>query len=93
MSNVTWGVIHHLPRHPLAAGLALVIYAENCKDSELEYGVHEVLTRSVDMIGWSDTRKADLYAMLAERLDKGMTFHMFESCINKTLWDNQNRFA
>lgn len=79
--------------HPIATTLSLLIYAEHLRQEELEYAVHEVLTRAVDLMDWSDERKADLYARLAESLNKGMPYAEMEKACSTILWDNQAEFA
>ncbi len=56
------------PRVPLALTLSLLIYAERLSPhGGLEYATYQVLDRAADLEGWSEERRADLYARIVER--------------------------
>lgn len=78
--------------HPLATTLALLILAESFHEDELEYAAHVVLTKAVSLCDWSDERKADLYARLADTLERGMRFADMEKFVSLALWANQNLY-
>lgn len=80
-------------RHPMATTLALLIAAQQRWHAELEHAVYDVIAKLVDMADWSDERKADLYARLAEVLKPSMRIIEMEVACNKALWQNQNSFA
>jgi hypothetical protein len=53
---------------PLALVLSLLIYAERLRPhGGLEYATYHVLDRAADLEGWSEERRADLYARIVER--------------------------
>lgn len=82
-----------MSRHPHTTTLTLLIMAQQFQNKDLEYNCYEVLSKAADLAGWPDVQKADLYAMLAERLDERMTMGQMELVIDRALWDNTNRFA
>lgn len=61
---------------PGALTLALLIHAESMQQRHggFEYATHHVLSHAVDLMGWSEERKADLYARIVEGMgDKDHT--------------------
>ena len=79
------------PRHPSSTTVACLIIAENTREGHLEYAAHKVIDAYFD--DWTDERKADLYALLAESLLLGDTFSAWEAKCSNALWDNQNAFC
>ena len=83
-------------RHPYALTLALLIGAEQQQrkysDGTFEHAVHEVIEHAIDLTGWSDERRADLYARLAESLTAADTNTIREQKINRALWAAERDF-
>jgi hypothetical protein len=83
-------------RHPYALTLALLIGAEaqqrHYSDGTFEHAVHEVIERAFDLAKWSNERKADLYARLAESLTAADTNTIRERKINEALWAAERDF-
>lgn len=75
-------------RHPECTTLALLIKAEALQPGGLEYPAYLVIARY--FTDWSDERKADLYARLAESLLPGDTIAKMEVKCSAALWANQN---
>ena len=76
------------PRHPLCTTLALLIAANQRKSTELEYEIHAVIAGLVDIAGWTDEKKADLYARLAESINKEDRIIDLERKVSFALWQN-----
>lgn len=74
-------------RHPLATTLAIILANRDDFD--------ELLQASIEMLfdEYTDERKADLYAMLAERVTPQATFDALVDTVSRTLWDNENFWA
>lgn len=55
---------------PGALTIALLIHAESMQQRHggFEYATHHVLSHAVDLMGWSEERKADLYARIVEKM-------------------------
>lgn len=79
---------HIQARHPECTTLALLIKAEALQPGDLEYPAYQVIERYYT--DWSDDRKADLYARLAESLLPGDTIATMEVKCSAALWANQN---
>lgn len=77
-------------RHPDATTVACLIAAEREPDG-LEERAAVVLARFFH--DWSDERKADLYALLAESLTAGDTIATMTVKCSAALWRNQNEFG
>lgn len=74
--------------HRLAHTLALAIYpAKNADDVDLLCETIESTTT-----GYSDERKADLYARIAEGVDPDMTFEQMTGAIDTALKANDRTF-
>jgi hypothetical protein len=76
------------PRHPLTTTLALLIAANQRKATELEYEIHAVIAGLVDIEEWTDEKKADLYARLAESINKEDRIIDLERKVSFALWQN-----
>lgn len=52
----------------MALTLALLIHAERLRHlgASFEYATYHVLSQAVDLTGWTEERKADLYARIVE---------------------------
>jgi hypothetical protein len=80
-------MIHIRARHPECTILAALIAAES--------NPHGLFDSAADVLAryfadWSDDRKADLYARLAESLLPSDTMATMEVKCSAALWDNQN---
>lgn len=80
-------------RHPYALTLTLLITAERQQrkyaDGTFEDAVYEVLEHAADLAGWSEERRADLYARIAESVTPADTIILMEQKINTCLWKNE----
>ena len=78
------------PRHPLCTTLSLLIAANQRKGTELEYEIHAVIAGLVDIAGWTGEKKADLYARLAESINKEDRIIDLERKVSFALWQNDS---
>lgn len=79
-------------RHPEATTVALLLTAEKQQPGrDLEEATHVVLARYFE--DWPDEKKADLYALLAEKVSADMSFMQTEQIVSRCLWDNDNQWA
>lgn len=84
--------------HPFALTLSLLIHAEGLRvaGADFEDGIHMVIDRYLTERDYSDERKADLYALLVEKLKPNMLHsQMREVCdaclkLNETHWRFKN---
>ena len=77
------------PRHPLCTTLSLLIAANQRKGTGLEYEIHAVIAGLVDIAGWTGEKKADLYARLAESINKEDRIIDLERKVSSALWQNE----
>lgn len=70
----------------------LLLAAQRVGKEQYEYEVYEVLHHLIDLAGWGDERKADLYAMLVERIRADMTMLEIERHVEDCLRKNQREF-
>lgn len=77
------------PRHPMSTSLALLIAANQRKGTDLGFEIHEVIERLVDLSDWADEKKADLYARLAESINREDRFVDLERKTSFALWQNE----
>lgn len=73
-------------RHPDSTTVACLIAAERC--GTLDECAHDVIAAYFS--DWTDERKADLYARLAESLLAEDTIAVMTDKCSRALWDNQN---
>jgi hypothetical protein len=76
----------------LTTTLTLLLVAAQSKAHEFEYRVHEIINELVDIKGWSDERKADLYAMLAETVQADDRMIDIEKKVHAALQKNEARY-
>lgn len=76
------------PRHPLTTTITLLIAANQRSTNDLEYEIHEVIARLTDIADWSDEKKADLYARLAESISREDRIIDIERKVSFALWQN-----
>jgi hypothetical protein len=77
------------PRHPLTTTLTLLIAANQRKGTDLEFEIHEVIAKLTDLAEWSDEKKADLYARLAEAVKRDDRIIEIERKVSFALWQNE----
>lgn len=74
---------------------ALTILLAACKqkpNANFEYKVYEVMSHMFELSGFSDERKADLYAILVESMTPEDTFEQMEVKVEAALTKNTERF-
>ena len=76
------------PRHPLCTTLTLLIAANQRKGTDLEFEIHEVIAKLTNLAEWSDEKKADLYARLAEDVKRDDRIVEIERKVSFALWAN-----
>jgi hypothetical protein len=78
--------------HPQAIALSLLITsARSTGCPDVEQAAYKCIEVFFDE--WSDDRKADLYALLAERVRPNMTMVDLQATVSRCLWDNENALA
>lgn len=79
--------------HPNATTVVLLLIAERQQMTRptLEEAAHTVLARYFEDI--SEEQKADLYTLMAERVEARMTMSEMQLVVSRCLWDNQNHWA
>lgn len=70
----------------------LLLAAQRVGKDKFEYEVHEVLSHLIDLADWSDEQKADLYALLVERITADMRMTEIEGHVRDCLRKNDRRF-
>jgi hypothetical protein len=80
------------PNHPMALVIALLIEAEQKQHSCFEFAVYEVLNTYMDICGWPDVQRADLYAQLVEKISPQFGLAVKQNIISDCLWATQRRF-
>ncbi|CAB4241392.1 hypothetical protein UFOVP60_43 [uncultured Caudovirales phage] len=76
------------PRHPLCTTLTLLIAANQRKATDLEFEIHEVIAKLAYLAEWSDEKKADLYARLAETVKREDRIVEIERKVSFAMWQN-----
>lgn len=81
-------------RHPLTTTIALLLVAAQRGTSE-DYGyrVAEVIEHLMEIGDWSDERKADLYALLADTVKVDDSLHTIDGKVAAALSKNSRRWA
>lgn len=69
-----------------ASLLATLIWARKSQGADMEYAAYEVIAEYME--DWTDERKADLYALIAESLSVDFTFTQLEEAVATALWKN-----
>lgn len=79
-------------QHPQAITVTLLLCAERTDRAfkGLEEAAHDVLARYFE--DWCDEQKADLYALMAEKVHGNMTIGQMQAAVSDCLWDNQNEW-
>lgn len=78
-------------RHPHALTLALLI-AGYQRYGDIEERTHDIIEKCDDLAGYTDERKADLYARIVEKVHAAMRVIDLENAINQCLWQNEREF-
>lgn len=77
----------------LRTTLSLLLVAAQSKGKDAwEYEVHEVIGHLIDLEDWSDEKKADLYALLIERVKANDTMLTIENHVEDCLRKNHGRY-
>lgn len=76
----------------LTTTLSLLLMAAQAKAHEFEYRVHEVIKNLMDLMDWSDERRADLYALLVESVTPEDGMLAVEQKVSRALVKNTERF-
>jgi len=79
-------------RHHLTTTLTLLLVAAQAKSHEFDYRIHEIINRLVDIVGWTDERRADLYALLAESVEADDPMHVIDRKVADALTKNEEHF-
>jgi DNA-binding protein Fis len=79
--------------HPEAATVTMLLIAERSQITRptLEEASAVVLERYFE--DWIEEQKADLYALLAEKVEATMTMTRMMQVVSDCLWSNQNHWA
>lgn len=73
--------------HRLTTTLATLLHKADLTDYETTAQAIEEVTD-----GYSDDRKADLYALIQDSVNKAMAFHELRDAVDKALRSNDRRF-
>lgn len=76
------------PRHPLCTTLSLLLAASQHPAESFDYKIHDIIQHLTDTAGWSDEKKADLYARLAESVKADDRLTTIERKASFALWQN-----
>lgn len=77
----------------LRTTLTLLLVAAQVKGKDAwEYEVHAVIGHLIDLEDWADERKADLYAMMVERIKANDTMLTIENHVEDCLRKNFGRY-
>jgi alpha-L-fucosidase len=71
----------------------LLVAAQRGTSEDYGYRVAEVIERLMDIGDWTDERKADLYALLAESVFVDDTMYAIETKVTQALQLNSRRWA
>ncbi len=82
--------MNHL--HPEATTVTMLLIAERSQITRptLEEAAHVVLERYFE--DWVDEKKADLYALLAEKVEGNMSMTRMIQVVSACLWNHVNRW-
>ena len=82
-----------MSRHPYALNITLLIMAEERYAGSLPDAAYQVLAHSVDLAGYTEERRADLYSRIAECLAPGDSMTTKQRKIDDALRANDQEFA
>lgn len=78
--------------HPMALTITLLIVAEQRHHTCFEFAIYEVLNQYMELKGWPDEKKSDLYAQLAERISADMGLLTMQRIVHECLLSTEGRF-
>jgi len=78
--------------HPMALTVTLLIVAEQKHHTCFEFAIYEVLNQYMAIKGWPDEKKADLYAMMAERIPANMALAPMQAVVDECLRRTEEKF-
>ena len=73
--------------------ITTVMWGRKAEDNDLPYTVEEVLREYIGGLGWSNARKADLYARIVESLEATMHFPAAVHVVAKAIYQNYKAFG
>lgn len=76
----------------LTTTLSLLLVAAQAKPDDFEYRVAEIIQNLMDISGWTDERKADLYALIAESVQADDGMLTIEKKVHTALQKNEAHF-
>lgn len=76
----------------LTTTLSLLMVAAQAKPDDFEYRIAEIIQNLFDIQGWTDERKADLYALLADSVKADDTMLAIEKKVQTALHKNEAHF-
>lgn len=76
----------------LTTTLSLLIVAAQAKPSDFEWRIAEIMENLMDISGWTDDRKADLYALIAESVLATDTMLVIEKKVHAAIQKNEAHF-
>lgn len=77
----------------LTTTLAVLIQGCQAKDPHrFEYRIYEVIDKLMDIQGWGDERRSDLYALITESVTAEDTMVELERKVDAALTNNAQRF-
>lgn len=76
-------------RHSLTITLLMISEAQQRRyQTGLEHPAYEVIERAMALAGYSDEKKADLYARMAERVDPRQPLAVVQRVVSDCLFEN-----
>lgn len=79
-------------RHPNTTAMSLLLMSPQARWSDDFEGEVALVIESL-FSEWTDERKADLYALLAEKVTPHMRLIDIEKVVSGALWDNCNNWG
>lgn len=79
--------------HRLTTTITLLLVAAQKTVKDFEYRVYEIIQRLLDLSGWSDEKRADLYARLVESVGTDDKMLTIEKKVDTALWKNEAAYA
>lgn len=82
-------------RHPQAYEVALTIASTKVQVSDMEEAAYETLVRIGDANNWSDEKRADLYARIAETMPQGPAIYLdhLVTVVSNALWATEKIYG
>lgn len=76
----------------LTTTLATLLQGCQAKPSSFEYRIYQVIDQLIDLQGWNDERRGDLYALLAESILEDDSLGTLIIKVDAALTKNAERF-